>query len=196
MARRGITPFIDIAYQGLGRGLDEDAYGARLILESAPEAVVAVSCSKNFGLYRERTGAIFALCKDPAAAQRALSNMITIARANYSMPPDHGAAIVRVILSTPDLRESWRAELETMRTRMSALRGVLADAARAIGLDLEAFRDQTGMFSLLPLSPEQVLDLRTSDAIYMPEMGRINIAGVRPDNAMRLVKAFAERMAE
>jgi aromatic-amino-acid transaminase len=196
MTRRGITPFIDIAYQGLGHGLEVDAWGARFILEQAPEAIVATSCAKNFGLYRERTGALFVLGKDAASAGRSLSNLVQIARANYSMPPDHGASVVRLILSTNELRENWRTELETMRTRMFSLRGLLADAARMAGIDLEAFRTQVGMFSILPLSPEQVLDLRNKDAIYMPEMGRVNICGVRPDNAARLAKAFAARMAD
>jgi aromatic-amino-acid transaminase len=196
MARRGITPFIDIAYQGLGHGLEADAWSTRLILEQAPEAIVATSCAKNFGLYRERTGALFVLSKDAAGAGRAISNLVQIARANYSMPPDHGASVVRLVLSTKELRQSWRAELETMRTRMFTLRGVLADAARSEGVDLEALRTQAGMFSILPLSPEQVLDLRNKDAIYTPEMGRVNICGVRRENAARLAKAFAARMAE
>lgn len=191
---RGLIPFIDLAYQGLGDGLEDDVAGLRLMVESAPEAVIAVSESKTFGLYRERTGALFLLAKDAQMAGAALSNALVAARVAYSMPPDHGAAVVRTVLEDEGLKRSWLRELETMRKRIKSLRTLLADRAAAAGLSLESVRAQRGMFSMLPLTPAQVMALRTQHGVYMPDNGRINIAGVSPARVDALVDRLRQVM--
>jgi aromatic-amino-acid transaminase len=187
LAERGALPLIDLAYQGLGLGLDEDAAGMRLVLEAVDEALVAYSCDKNFGLYRERTGALFALSGNAADARTTQSNLLALARANWSMPPDHGAAIVRTILEDEALTADWRAELGTMRERIIAIRVLLAQADPA----LVPLIGQHGMFATLPLSPEQVRTLRDRHGIYMTGSGRINIAGLTPATVPALVAALA-----
>ncbi|MDR3511208.1 MAG: aromatic amino acid transaminase [Caulobacteraceae bacterium] len=187
---RGLIAFIDVAYQGLGAGLEEDIAGAMAVVEAADEALVAVSCSKSFGLYRERTGALFAVTK-PAARSAVESNMLAIARANYSMPPDHGAAVVRTILSDPLLAADWRLELAQMQDRIRAIRLRLAEVGANAGLDLGALAGQQGMFSLLPLSGEEIRTLREDNAIYMTGAGRVNLAGLRIDEAEAVVSALA-----
>ncbi|WP_457813792.1 tyrosine aminotransferase (plasmid) [Sinorhizobium meliloti] len=179
VAERGLLPLVDLAYQGFGRGLDQDVAGLRHLLGVVPEALVAVSCSKSFGLYRERTGAIFARTSSSASADRVRSNLAGLARTSYSMPPDHGAAVVRTILDDPELRRDWAEELETMRLRMTGLRRSLAEGLRTRWQSLAAVADQEGMFSMLPLSEAEVMRLRTEHAIYMPVSGRINIAGLK-----------------
>ncbi len=195
MHQRGLIPFIDLAYQGLGDGLEEDAAGLRIMLEAAPEAVIAVSESKTFGLYRERTGALFLLAKDEHGARVALSNGLVAARVAYSMPPDHGAAVVRTVLEDDALKRNWQRELDSMRKRIRSLRALLADRAAAAGLNLEGVRTQRGMFSMLPLTPEQTLELRAAHGVYMPENGRINIAGVSPERVDDLVAKLRQVMA-
>lgn len=185
-ARKGIVPLIDMAYQGLGRGLDEDAEPMRGLLDSVPEALVAVSCSKNFGLYRDRVGAMWTKASSPAAARRARGNLILSARSMWSMPPDHGAAVVRLILSSEALSLQWRAELDTMRARINAMRAQLAAAVP----HLTAISSQQGMFSLLPISRENAVRLRIDHGIYMLETGRINIAGLHSST----IPAFAEAL--
>jgi aromatic-amino-acid transaminase len=177
--RRGILPLVDLAYQGFGRSLEADAAGLRHLIGRVPEALVAVSSSKSFGLYRERTGAIYALAASPVAAEAARSNLIALARVSYSMPPDHGAAVVRAILGDEDLRRDWQDELEVMRRRLVSIRAALAAGLADRHPALGAIARQEGMFSLLPLTPEQVLALRAEHGIYMPPSGRINIAGLR-----------------
>ncbi len=179
IAARGLIPLIDIAYQGFGRGLDEDAAGLRMLLSSVPEALVAVSCSKSFGLYRERTGAVYAVCETPAAALSVRTNLTAFARVNYSMPPDHGSAIVSAILGDETLKADWMAELEGMRQRITAIRTRLSASLAQRWPALEAIADQEGMFSLLPLDAADVSRLRDEHAIYMPASGRINIAGLK-----------------
>lgn len=172
-----LIPVVDLAYQGLGDGFDSDAAGARAILAAVPEALLAYSCDKNFGLYRERTGALFAITPDADAGAVVLSNLLALARANWSMPPDHGAAIVRVILEDEALTAQWRDELETMRQRLESLRAMLAEGGRIGTVDLGAVAHGKGMFATLPLSPAQVEWLRDRHAVYMAGSGRINIAG-------------------
>jgi aromatic-amino-acid transaminase len=176
-AERGIVPFIDLAYQGLGEGLEEDVAGLRLVMQSVPEALLSVSCSKNFGLYRERTGALLVLAPDASQAPAVRSNLIAIARANYSMPPDHGAAIVRTILIDPALRSEWQSELADMRQKLRGLREGLA-RLRVNSLDLAPIRRQNGLFATLPLTKSAIARLKDEHAIYMAPSGRINIAGL------------------
>ncbi|WP_294203984.1 aminotransferase class I/II-fold pyridoxal phosphate-dependent enzyme, partial [uncultured Sphingomonas sp.] len=177
VATRGLLPVVDLAYQGLGDGFDVDAEGARTILAAVPEALLAYSCDKNFGLYRERTGALFALSPDAETGAVVFSNLLALARANWSMPPDHGAAIVRIILEDEGLTAEWRDELETMRQRLESLRAALAAGGRIGAIDLGAVAHGKGMFATLPLSPAQVEWLRDRHGIYMAGSGRINIAG-------------------
>lgn len=184
--RRGLTPLIDQAYQGLGRGLDADAAGLRRVLEAAPEALVAYSCDKNFGLYRERTGALFALASSPTRLTNAASNILALARANWSMPPDHGAAVVRMILEDEHLTQAWKSELETMRRRLVGLRTMLASHAPG----LAAVAGQHGMFACPPLNPYQVTRLREQHAVYCADSGRINLAGLTADTIPGFTRAY------
>lgn len=190
IAARGLIPLIDLAYQGFGSGLVQDVAGLRTMVESVPETFVAVSSSKSFGLYRERTGAIYAVAASLSAAKAAQSNLVAIARTNYSMPPDHGAAIVRTILGTPELYRDWADELETMRQRLVSLRRSLAKALASKWSNAAAIAGQEGMFSLLPLSEIEVLTLRSEHGIYMPTSGRINIAGLKQADAERVAGIF------
>jgi aromatic-amino-acid transaminase len=189
--RRRLVPIIDLAYHGLGRGLEEDAYGTRLLVERAEAAIVCYSCDKNFGLYRERTGALWVRSPHVDALGRVRSAMRAPARASWSMPPDHGAAVVRIILDTPELTDSWREELEAMRRRILSLRETLADAHPA----LAGLREQTGMFSMLPLSREAVQALRRDDGIYLADDGRANLAGITLSMIPMLVAALAPHLA-
>ena len=186
VAERGLLPFIDLAYQGLGGGLEADAHGARRVLAAVPEALVAYSCDKNFGLYRERTGALFALAQDADAAATVFGNLLTLARVNWSMPPDHGAAAVRIVLDSPDLSRLWRTELKGMAGRINAVRGALADAEPR----LASLSRQRGMFALLPIAPEAVATLRRDHGIYMAGSGRINLAGLQVAEAGLFVDAL------
>lgn len=181
-AKQGFVPFIDMAYHGLADGLEEDVYGLRLMAKSVPEMVAAYSCSKNFGLYRERIGAAIVIGRDQTAAETGLSHFTNIARQIYSMPPSHGGAIVKLILQTPDLRASWKAELDAMRTRINSLRALLADTLRdkQSPMDFSFIRKQRGMFSMLGINREQVLRLRDEYSIYIVDSSRINIAGISP----------------
>ncbi|MBR1218434.1 aspartate/tyrosine/aromatic aminotransferase [Bradyrhizobium sp. U87765 SZCCT0131] len=191
LSRRGIVPLIDLAYQGLGEGIEQDAAGLRRVIAAVPEALVAVSGSKSFGLYRERTGAIFAVGRSQAEADAAQSNLVSLARASYSMPPDHGAAIVSTILGDAVLRQQWSDELDEMRVRLAGIRRGLAEGLRETWQPAAAIADQDGLFSLLPLSEAQVLDLRERYGIYMPASGRINIAGLKTSQVPDAVAAFA-----
>ena len=189
---RGLIPLVDVAYQGFGRGCSEDVEGVRLLLANVPAALVAVSASKSFGLYRERTGAIFAIAPSPQAAATMQSQLQSLARTSYSMPPDHGAAIVRTILSDGALRALWLEELATMRRRIVGLRRALADACARSSPALRAIADQQGMFSLLPLRAEHVLQLQQRHGIYMPSSGRINIAGLKEAEVPSVAAALTQ----
>ncbi len=191
--RRRLLPFIDMAYQGLGAGIEEDAFGIRLLAAELPEALVAVSCSKNFGLYRERAGALHVVVESAQGAEASLSQLVRIARRLYSMPPDHGAAIVARILSDETLQASWQRELDEMRGRVLELRRQLvrALAAACPGRNFEFISAQRGMFSFLGITPAEVRALRTEHHVYMTEDSRINIAGLRSDNIEHFARAVA-----
>ena len=196
-AKHGFLPFIDLAYQGLGRGLELDAYGVRCVAEQVPEMLVAISCSKNFGLYRERTGCAILMHKQAQTAQLALDNLLVLLRGNYSMPPDHGAAVAVRVLSDPALRQSWEQELGAMRTRIADLRQAVSAQFRAkVGSDaFDHVARQYGMFSLLGLTAEQVTVLREQYAIYMPGDSRTNIAGLQHSQIARFVESVAAVIA-
>lgn len=185
--RRGLVPLIDLAYQGLGHSLEEDAAGARLVFDGAEEALLAYSCDKNFGLYRERTGALFVKSRSGADALKTQSNLLSLARANWSMPPDHGAAVVRTILQDTNLTTVWRSELVSMASRIIEVRRRLA----AFDTALDPLVAQNGMFAVLPISPAQVIRLRDEHAIYMAGSGRINLAGLTSHTIERFASALA-----
>lgn len=190
---QGFVPFIDIAYQGFGDGLDEDAAGLRHMAARVPEMLVAASCSKNFALYRDRTGCAMVISADETAKVAAEANLKTLMRITISMPPDHGAAIVRTILSDEELRGVWNEELNGMRTRMLSLRQSLAEAMRGrTNSDrFDFIADHRGMFSLTGATPEQVAKLRDEHAIYAIGDSRINIAGLKEDRIDEIADAFA-----
>jgi aromatic-amino-acid transaminase len=181
--KRSLIPFIDLAYQGLGDGLEEDAQGARLMLDAVPDALLAYSCDKNFALYRDRVGALFVQVKGAARLDTARSNALTIARSTWSMPPDHGAAAVRIILDTPALRAGWRDELTSMRLRLTGVRQSLASAHPL----LAPIASQRGLFSRLLIDADAVVEVRRTHGIYMPADGRINLAGLNEANLARFV---------
>ena len=185
---RGLIPLVDIAYQGLGRGLDEDAAGLRGVLDACDEVIVAQSCDKNFSVYRDRVGCLFIKTPSREASEIAMGHVLQIAREMWSMPPDHGAAVVRTLLQDEALTADWLAELDEMRGRILSIREKLAGADP----HLAYIRDQMGMFSMLPLSFEQVLELRERHAIYMADSGRFNILGMADDAVDRFVAAVIE----
>lgn len=191
LAETGVLPIIDLAYQGLGQGMDEDAYGARKVIATVPEALIAYSCDKNFGLYRDRVGALYAYTSDAEMTQRVLSNGHTFARANWSMPPDHGAAAVRMALGDAQTTAQWTAELDSMRARIRQVREALAASSNAGGINLAPLASQQGMFAMLPLNKEQILSLRNDHGVYMAGSGRINIAGLTMGNIDNFVGALA-----
>lgn len=179
-SERRLTPFIDLAYQGFGAGLEADAAGLRAMVAALPEAIITVSASKNFGLYRERAGCVLAPCTDPKARDLTHAALAWLNRQSYAFPPDHGARIVTTILSDAALRETWQDELDGMRARMKANRTALAGELRRLtGSDRFGFlQAHNGMFTLLGLSPEQVRALRIEHGLYMVEDSRINLAGL------------------
>ena len=185
-------PIIDVAYQGLGHGMDEDAAGLRKVLAAVPEALVAYSCDKNFGLYRDRVGAFYVMAAEGSQLPAIMSNAAALARANWSMPPDHGAAAVRIVLRDSALTAQWLDELETMRTRMRQVRERLAAAGTAGTIDLTPLSSQNGLFSVLPLSKDQIAALRADHGVYMAGSGRINVAGLTTANIDQFVRALAE----
>jgi aspartate/tyrosine/aromatic aminotransferase len=191
-AAQGFLPFIDFAYQGFGDGLEQDALGVRRLAAKVPEMVVAASCSKNFGLYRDRVGCAFVLGASPERADVMLGQLLGVARANYSSPPAHGAAIVGAILDDAALRAEWRAELDDMRSHMQGLRRVLAASlrARSNGDRFDFIARHRGMFSLIGATGEQVARLRDEHAVYMVGAGRINIAGLPEAEVDRFADAL------
>lgn len=182
---KDLMPFVDIAYQGFGDGLEEDAWAIREMAKQLPEMMVAASCSKNLGLYRERAGAALLMGRNDTEATTALSNLQTVIRANYSMPPDHGAHVVEMVLADDEFNANWREELESMRVRMIQLRSSFADAMRkrTNSDKFDFLIEQKGMFSRLPLNGEQIEALRENNAIYIVGDGRINVAGLPDDQA-------------
>ncbi|MGB7656574.1 MAG: aromatic amino acid transaminase [Novosphingobium sp.] len=191
IAAKGLLPILDLAYQGLGKGMEEDAYGVRKVLSRVPEALIAYSCDKNFGMYRDRVGAIYVMAETAEVLNRVLSNGHALARAAWSMPPDHGGAAVRLILEDPALTAMWLDELDTMRSRMAHVRARLAEAGSAGAIDLTPLGHQNGLFSVLPLSGEQILKLREQHGIYMAGSGRVNIAGLTSGNIDKFIADLA-----
>jgi aromatic-amino-acid transaminase len=185
VAERGLVPLIDIAYQGFGRGLDEDAFGVRLMLDACDEVVIAQSCDKNFSVYRDRVGSVWIKTASVDASANAMSHLFKIAREMWSMPPDHGAAAVHIVLEDPQLRERWLGELTAMRDRINSVRQRIAAADPRLAF----IGRQFGMFSMLPLSKEQVLKLRVENAIYMADSGRFNVVGLSDDQVDRFTAA-------
>ena len=197
IVQRGLVPFVDLAYQGFGDDLDTDAAGLRVLAGRVPELLLAVSCSKNFGLYRERTGALAVITPGPAAKAATATHQARLARRMYSMPPDHGAAIVARLLADAGLRSQWQAEVGAMVARMKALRGLLASrlAARRPDLDFGWLMRQRGMFSLLGLTETGIAQLRDADHVYVPPDGRMNVAGISDANVDYVADAVAGRLA-
>ena len=181
---RGFIPFIDTAYQGLGDGLDEDAYGLRMMAQRLPELVVASSCSKNFGLYRERTGSITFIADSAEQADIVASQAMSVARQIYSMPPAHGALLVSLILGDQQLRANWEAELTEVRERIQSMRTLLADNIQnnAAGKDFSHIKKQRGMFSFLGLNTAQLDQLREEYGVYIVSSSRVNLAGINSSN--------------
>ncbi|MXO75005.1 aminotransferase class I/II-fold pyridoxal phosphate-dependent enzyme [Altererythrobacter aerius] len=192
LADGAVLPIIDVAYQGLGHGMEADAVGLRTVLAAVPEALVAYSCDKNFGLYRDRVGAFYVMARDGGQLPAILSNAAALARANWSMPPDHGAAAVRLVLDDAELAAQWQDELGVMRARMRQVRDRLAEQGLAGTIDLTPLAAQNGLFSMLPLSREQIAMLRDDHAIYMAGSGRINVAGLTADNIERFIAALTD----
>ncbi len=181
--KNGFFPYFDLAYQGFGDSLEEDAYGIRAIASHVESMVVASSCSKNFGLYRDRVGCSLLVGETPGTAEIARDHIASNARSSYSMPPDHGAAIVSLIMSDPDLKDNWESELTSMRQRMLTLRKQLSDILREKSQSnrWDFIEHHRGMFSLLALSDEEVDSLRNDHAVYAVAGGRINIAGLKDE---------------
>lgn len=194
LEKSGAIPLIDLAYQGFGDGLEEDAAATRMIAQRLPEVLIAASCSKNFGIYRERTGILFALAENAAARDLTQGSMAFLNRQNYSFPPDHGARIVSTILSDDALRADWAAELEEVRNTMLGLRAQLASELRDLsGSDRFDFIGQhRGMFSRLGATPEQVAKLKSDAAIYMVGDSRLNIAGLNQHTVPVLARAIID----
>lgn len=192
---QGFMPFVDIAYQGLGDGLEEDAAGLRLLAERLPEMIIAASCSKNMGLYRERTGATLFVGKSRDNADALVSQALVAARKVYSMPPAHGALIAARILGDADLGDAWRSELVEMCGRINGLRTTLREKLEAAsGRDFAFIENEKGMFSFLGLSAEQAIRLREEHSVYMLNSSRINVAGVNAKNIDYLAHAVAKVM--
>ncbi|GGE21743.1 aromatic amino acid aminotransferase apoenzyme [Gemmobacter megaterium] len=193
LAARKLTVLIDIAYQGFGDGLEEDAYGTRLLAKRLPELLVAASCSKNFGVYRDRVGVLLAVIPEGTEHATVQANLAMLNRLNYSFPPDHGARLVQTVLNDTDLMAGWQAELEDVRLSMLGLRKQLADELRRLTNSdrFDFVARHRGMFSRLGLSPDQVARLRTDHAIYMVGDSRINIAGLNANSVPILARAIA-----
>jgi aspartate/tyrosine/aromatic aminotransferase len=188
VSQRGLLPFVDIAYQGFGRGLDEDAAGLRGLLSACDEVIAAQSCDKNFSVYRDRVGSLFVKTGSADTTATAMAHVYQRAREMWSMPPDHGAAAVRIILDDPQLTAHWRVELDAIRDRINAVRARIASADPRLAY----IGQQFGMFSMLPLSLEQVVALRERHAIYMADSGRFNVVGMADSAIDRFTAAVVE----
>jgi aspartate aminotransferase len=197
LVERGLVPFLDLAYQGFSAGLEADAAGVRLVAARVPEALIAVSFSKNLGLYRERVGALITIGESEQRAGAILSHVLQIARSIYSMPPDHGAAIAAHIFANDELTRDWTLELDAMRARMLEMRSLLAQELRLATGDrsFDFIRTQRGMFSLLGVSAAVVERLREEHHIYMLGDSRMNVAGIMPHNAAYVAAAIAKTIA-
>jgi len=193
LTRRRLVPFLDLAYQGFALDLDADAAGVRLVASQVPEALIAISFSKNLGLYRERAGALIVIGENETRADASLSHVLQIARSIYSMPPDHGAAIAAHIFANAMLKAEWLEELAAMRTRIADMRALLAQQLRRATGDgtFDFIRAQRGMFSLLGVSTQAVERLRDRHHIYMLSDSRMNLAGIMPHNASYVAESIA-----
>lgn len=190
--KKGFTPFVDMAYQGLGSGLEQDARGIRFLADSVEEMIVATSCSKNFGLYRERTGAAIVIGKHLKNATIAKQRILQLARSTYTMPPDHGASIVEMILSSESLSAQWREELNGMRNRIINVRQCLTAALSTRFGDsrYDFIEGHQGMFSMLGLSLAQIARLKSEFGIYIVGDSRVNIAGIKESDLDYLADAL------
>ncbi len=195
--RRGLVPFIDLAYQGFGDDLETDVAGLRALAQRVPELLVAVSCSKNFGLYRERTGALAVVSANAVATVAVATHQARLARRMYSMPPDHGAAVAARVLGDVTLRQAWEQEVASMVARMKALRALFASrlAVRVPGHDFGWLTRQRGMFSLLGLTEAGIARLRDEYHVYVPPDGRMNVAGINDANVDYVADAVAQLLA-
>lgn len=190
--QQGFLPFFDIAYQGFGDGLEDDAYAVRLFAEHLPEVIIAASCSKNFGLYRERVGLAAIITTDSKNKAVAQSQIQSVARGIYSMPPSYGGALVDIILSDAQLKQGWVDEVNAMRERMKELRALLVSALADKGADRDFsfINQQKGMFSYLCITPEQVQQMREQNSVYFVDSSRVNIAGINQSNVERLADSI------
>ena len=190
----GFTPVIDMAYQGFGEGLDADAYGLRLMADTVEELILCSSCSKNFGLYRERIGACSIIGKSVESADIISSVLMPVVRVNYSMPPAHGAALVETILSSDELTAQWHVELKEMRDRIGGMRQLLVDklAANGVAQDFSFITRQKGMFSFLGIDPDQVQRLQDEFSIYLVGSSRMSVAAISPHNVDYLTRSIAK----
>ena len=197
LKERQLLPILDFAYQGFGEGLEADAAGLRTVLSHCPEALVASSFSKNFGLYSERVGAVALVSADEATTQTGLSQLKRLVRGNYSNPPRHGAAVVATVLGDSELTQLWHQELDSMRSRIAEMRTAFVEAMRELvpDRDFSFLLDQKGMFSFSGLTPMQVDRLKTEHSVYIVGSGRINVAGITPSNLPRLTSAIASVLA-
>jgi len=193
IVERGLVPFIDLAYLGFATGLDEDAYAVQTMFGRVPEMIVASSCSKNFGLYRDRVGSLTFVSADADTAATVSSQALNIVRTMYSVPPDHGGAAVTLILNDPALRDDWTTELAGMRERMKEMRKlVVAGLAEAApDRDFSHIERANGMFCYLGVSPQQVARLKQEFGIYLVDTGRINVCGITGENVAHLTKSIA-----
>ena len=193
MQKQGLIPMIDIAYQGFGDGLEEDAFGTRLVATALPQVLIAASCSKNFGIYRERTGCFIALGQAPEIMSGVQGKLALINRLNYSFPPDHGARLVTMVLNDPSLRAEWENELDDIRKSMLSLRKELAtELQRQTNSDRFNFvAEHRGMFSMLGLTQDQVSQMRVEHGVYAISDSRINIAGLNETAIPVLARAVA-----
>jgi aspartate/tyrosine/aromatic aminotransferase len=193
IVERELVPFMDMAYQGFGTDLTTDAFAVRHLAGLVPELLLSTSCSKNFGLYRDRVGAMSILAKDSKSSGIIASQASSLVRTLYSMPPDHGAAVVSIILNDAELRAAWIVELDAMRERLSGMGQLLQDALTlaAPGRDFSHLVRAKGMFCFLGVTPEQVGRLKQEFGIYMVGSSRINVAGITPDNVAYLAKSIA-----
>ena len=194
MADKKLVPFVDLAYFGLGKSLEDDVYGLRRLVDLCPEVIIAASCSKNFALYRERVGVVAIVTDTPEKASIITSQLGSIQRRIISMPPDHGAALVARILGDETLTAEWKAEVTGMCARIINLRGQLADAMNVQGGEIisRAVRNQKGMFSTLPLVKEQAELLRSRHSVYVTNSGRMNMAGLNLKNIPTLAEALLD----
>ncbi len=189
VARR-LVPLVDLAYQGLGTGWREDVEPIAPLLERVPRLLIAYSCDKNFGLYRERVGALFYRGANAGETARVRDHLLAIARVSYSMPSDHGAAIVRTILADPNLRSGWRAELAAARDRVASVRATLAAHGRVGAVDFAALAAGRGLFARLPLAAPAIQRLHAEHAVYLAPGGRMNLAGLNANNLERFLAAL------